>query len=680
MADLQITGDAKPDSDPGDTLFTPGQDDDLGRYRGHGLAVYGFVLKTASPEGSAQPPKNFVFPVNPQSLEQDEEAAVNIVPTQGGGKYIENQGNIFKDIVISGTTGFIPAKVESKQVEKLNYGSLLPELTSPAAATSAEDRRTQWKKYTRTSGYAAFLELRSLFREYWGVHRTGTKDQREQTLLFFVNLKDGESWHVEPLSFRMTRSSKNPLCYEYTIRLRTIGRASASNSVPTDLSCHVKALGTDLFDTMVKLANDIRGFGNKLKTFVQSFTQDIQNGIASVASIGNAVADSLNSITDGITNVMTIPSSIVATGIAEVNNLLSAVSNIADLPAEFVESLTSMRIAFDTTAARGDLFVEQWNDKWNEAIANFNTTFGIGGDVSSQLSKGLVNQGFSEAHFNVGEDIQTFSTRVLGDPNRALEVIVLNNLKPPYFSYSSSIRLPGTLAPGDPVLVPSRGGVPVSSAINLDKLFPNPKTADDKSAATSYTLKGVMGGWRVDQWIGYLATIYYVDGTSEQRLVVSNTVDTLTFEEAITGSPADVVWFTVSFPTYSAQPIQGVQDSMGVDLLLDAEGDIDVDAGDIRLVGGVPNFEQAVRLKIEESPGDLKAHPWFGFNMGLGERATPDRVLNLYIDAEKTFLADPRISAIEGLSIVATKDVYNLKARLRLVGLHDRVYPLDSRL
>src|SRR5262245_24918353 len=75
------------------------------RFVGHDKVVYGFVLQMNNNKEVT-----FIFPLNPQSIEQDEEGAVVITPTQGGGKFIENQGSLMKDIVITGTTGFLPTK------------------------------------------------------------------------------------------------------------------------------------------------------------------------------------------------------------------------------------------------------------------------------------------------------------------------------------------------------------------------------------------------------------------------------------------------------------------------------------------------------------------------------------------------------------------------------------------
>src|SRR3954469_17226302 len=177
-------------SDPADHLYE-GHDTAL-RYLGHDKAAYGFVLFTPSaPSG-----EEFIFPLNPQSIEQEEEAAVTITPTQGGGKFIENQGSIFKDIVISGTTGFLPLK---------NFrGVQGPALLQQAAArlTGSGDAASARTEFAKVSGYHTFHTLRTLFRKYLQIHRAERVEIRRKTTMFWVNLKDNEVWLVEPMSFR----------------------------------------------------------------------------------------------------------------------------------------------------------------------------------------------------------------------------------------------------------------------------------------------------------------------------------------------------------------------------------------------------------------------------------------------------------------------------------------------
>ena len=93
--------------------------------------------------------------------------------------------------------------------------------TQPASDAPFEVRA---RTLSKVSGYAVFQRLRSLFREYWQTHKSLTTSDacRDSTRMHFTNMKDNELWTVEPMQFRMVRSSKSPLMYQYVIRLRVI--------------------------------------------------------------------------------------------------------------------------------------------------------------------------------------------------------------------------------------------------------------------------------------------------------------------------------------------------------------------------------------------------------------------------------------------------------------------------
>lgn len=65
-----------------------------------------------------------------------------------------------------------------------------------------------------------------------------------------------------------------------------------------------------------------------------------------------------------------------------------------------------------------------------------------------------------------GDHLLKLSTRLMGDPMRYTELIILNNLKPPYIS---TTRADGVLTPGDTILYPS-DGTEATLSINSQEL------------------------------------------------------------------------------------------------------------------------------------------------------------------------------------------------------------------
>src|SRR4051812_31690065 len=58
----------------------------------------------------------FVFKMNPKSLDLEEPASVIVTPTQDGSSFVEHQGSVFKNITIAGTTGLRPNKGQTASI------------------------------------------------------------------------------------------------------------------------------------------------------------------------------------------------------------------------------------------------------------------------------------------------------------------------------------------------------------------------------------------------------------------------------------------------------------------------------------------------------------------------------------------------------------------------------------
>ena len=83
---------------------------------------------------------------------------------------------------------------------------------------------------------------------------------------------------------------------------------------------------------------------------------------------------------------------------------------------------------------------------------------------------------------------------------------------------------------------------------------------------------------------------------------------------------------------------------MGVDLELNADGDLKMsNLKDLKLVAGVNNAAQALRLKLEIERGSLPYHPAIGTQLQIGEK-TKDAFL-IKTSILNSILLDVRFSA-----------------------------------
>lgn len=670
MAFPTITNPTNTDSQ--DDILYPDSGDTGLRYLGHDRASYGFMLFTPKYANGLE----YLFKLNPQSVEMDEEAAITITPTQGGGKFIENQGSIFKDIIINGTTGFLPLK---------NFkGVQGPSLLQQAAARIvSSDNTSAQQSFSKASGYHEFHKLRSIFREYLQIHRVDKVEVRKQTSLFWVNLKDNEVWLVEPLSFRTSRASRSPMTYNYSIRLRTISRATFG-SVPPDLSTVTQAtsfLGA-VRQSLVVIRDRIDAVNALLQESLSFFNQyrNLRSLVVSILDTGTDLSANLTKIASGAADVIDLPRSVLYSATANIASVFEGIQNAADLvvsvPIDTLDGLTSMRQQIDFVLARNDLFEKKWTNAWGDAIANFNAAYGVEGDASSFLKDGTSRNALMEATPTSGESIYQFAQRVTGDATRAHEIIVLNNLRWPYFAPSQEERSPGTVAPGDPVLVPTDFATNTNNNLVTTSVGTKDRTYKDEVLTSSSTTleKSGVDHLRPNEWIGYTVEILTSAAAGQSRLIVSNTESQLVVDKPWTTNPPTNALFRIYFKRVTQSVRTGMEELLGIDLRI-AENplthtwDLVRDStGDISTIRGQDNLNQALTVKFLTTQGELILHPWFGLKPTFGQRGTPEALFRLRLFFEQTLLSDSRIESVENLIVRQERDMYLTEAKLAVKG------------
>ena len=626
------------------------------RYLGHYRASYGFVL-----EIPGSPQEVFVLPLNPQSLDQDEEAAVTIIPTQGGGKYVENRGSIFKDISISGTTGFLP----KANIEEMGGDTYL--LGSPPNQT-AEIKSQIEAAGARVSGYAAFHKLRSLFRRYWDIKRNESNYAvRAGTCLYFINTKDNETWWVEPMMFRMPRTSKSPLSYPYQIRLRTLAKGMNGSIIPVDPNLIPTTAtfygGESAFiDKLVVTTTSLNDAINKLTSQLNNVTSIVRGFVDSILDIANSVVTGLEDIVAGVKNILNMPRQIVAQVAQLVDSAFDAVSSLANISIDLVDGLNSMKQQFDNIGALPELFVQQWQSRWAATLDRFNDPARGGLTLKS-----LASNSFSLVSVLPGETVWSMAARLYGDANKGYDIIATNNLSFPYISSSSVSKTPGTVAPGDTVVVPLPGGsltnaLP-SGSLDYTSSLPSESGMSVGSSSVDVSKSADTNPWRPHQWIGYTVNILDGTGVGQSRIIVDNDEDTLTVVSAWGINPSADSLFQIRYEGI-VPALSGVQsDAYGTDILLAADGDYAISSsGDIQTVSGMDNFRQALDIKLRTERGSLLLHVWFGLIMNIGSKGSTMSLFATRFNAERTILSDSRVAFIKNMVVSLVRDVYNLTA------------------
>lgn len=566
----------------------------------------------------------FTFPTPPQQYEISEPAATTIIPTQDGGKYVESQGNIFKEIRISGTVGLRPNPVSNE---------LFPELTSatgvslqrpsivdtgvPGVFGGLNDERGL--RPAEITGLDDITFLRNIFRAYFDLKKQN--EFARKIVMVWMYAKESEWYIVEPISFTTTRSSANPLSWSYNIQLRTLYR----------------------FDTILVFERDPIGFLQKVANIWKAVGQTVKD-----------IARAINQINNAINYAIQLPFRVVSQVLATATNLLGALAdlrNTKDLAKsinrrflitsrdqlrtlrelrnriQYGEAVGDKRVFGDqntnpapapTDAAAIDIHRDAltrafvllmramerlhaldalFSSSKQVAVTDYSRRYTEDGEPlatsGSPLDPNNIIIPESASEVEVDGDIRSIAKKYMGDESFWKTIAILNGLKYPYIGATSS---PGVLSVGDKILIPKRG--------------------DEEDISDS-----------VDET---------VTDASQQAL-----------------SPI--------LKKYG-RDLKLKDSSSGVDF-----GDIEIgQGGDLAVVEGVPNVQQAIKIKFSTELGDLPVHPTFGAQYPIGTKLLLGRVQEFAINTRRTLLSDPRVDSLERIKIFVAGDVLQVSTQVKL--------------
>ncbi len=450
------------------------------------------------------------FRPNPQQIVLAEPAAVTVQPLQNGGRYVEHQGDAIGDLQITGTTGlFLPptSAVSSPIADARSPGLLdagVRSTNGPGARISPGLGRA-WEHQegpsaaaaspppAGASGFDRIVEMRTFFRLYFDLRRSGAP-----VFLTWLNLKDGEWWIVESVSLRVPRAVDFRVGYRYEIGCKVLGRldpAAPENPayavwVDTRLvgQAHLPAPSPALADrarsglaVAAAAATDIRAAVQRVQSAlgtIQALGGSVEDILSTVLSVEQAAAalitetpramlDLLFSIGDGVVAVADVPlrdleallrfTQVVARSFPGDLRLSSDPPGLEDslreLPRVLMPAVLDRRRASRNPGSR---------TKARERLDDARS-------LDADLAAAPVPTGTAPGVVLEDETIRDLSLRLLGDETRWKEIVILNDLVPPYISAEGG---PGVLRPGDVVLLPapalSDGGLPDSTGTSAD--------------------------------------------------------------------------------------------------------------------------------------------------------------------------------------------------------------------
>lgn len=443
----------------------------------HRIGLYFFELrfpKAAMNAAGSGETGSYIIPlaIPPEYIQRSSPFTVEKTHTSGGGGFVEENGIVFRDLIIRGTTGWRPT-----------YGA-----AGVRAVPIAEPKTTNdMYRFRGTPEYVGplsgqrhfqFLEDK-IFNAYSELKRH--PEYAEQTELRWHNPKDDEHWRVIPELFRMTREARRKNLYQYEMHLTIVGTA--------DVVAYERASDGEL-SGFAKLVSDVQKAVQAVRAAIEYASELINEALAVVNTIARAVrgvvglfnqaASLITQIKEGLQSVLSIPAS-AAVGIAR--GFESIATTVAALPIDIGEtvaaeyraiadafdhvgvSLARVAARYSPTSPRDQIFAGRTAD------ATVSVAGGLTAAERSAAGALPTSVGVSEARLALytqesgrtvrsvlshpvlgGDSLPVIAARHLGDARRWRELAVLNGLKHPYISASGT---PYTLTAGDRVLVPS---------------------------------------------------------------------------------------------------------------------------------------------------------------------------------------------------------------------------------
>ena len=536
----------------------------------------------------------FPLPINPSSLNHNENFAVSIKPSQGG-TVVNHNGVRYGDITLTGTTGVYP-------------------FAGMAGASSGSIFVKDTSNLKNKSGYEVFHLLKNYLKVYY--EAKATKTEAVNARLVFKNYKDGEFLVVEILKFTMDRNLANRTFYDYNIVMRVIGREEKSEA---KVKLNLFGILDKTIGESARAAVAFIDAGRALMARTQEIAQNISGefdkqvtepmrkmsvAFKAIAGISLSLADinkqafnkyksqaidldeSFHSwrntdIGDVLDEkdvkeaVDESQSEVKKLNPARLKEIIRNITRVAELieneyakypnanKYDLLKGLESCKNGLYIFLSKPEFFKNEYEQEISRVQSEFNNNLEI-----------IPNNSMKQINIKQGDSLERIALRELRNAERWPELAVLNNLKNPYIVDGVDKIVPFVKKVGDLLLIPQ---------------------------AESF-------------------------GFSE--------VDTI--NESI-----------------ETKNLTEIEKNQGVDLKFDLNETNDLvlnNRGDLDISVGLKNSTQAIIIKLLLEQGDLLDYPELGSNLVIGRRNL--RAQDVRDSISKTLVADARFERLSNLSVI----------------------------
>lgn len=594
---------------------------------------------------------DFALPLAPQNINQSEEPALNIRPTQGGTS-VSHGGNRYKSLTLQGTTGIAPFRGDGGVNKKTGEAIFQP------------------KELKYKSGYEVFLHMRNWLRTYYEAKKKLGKDARNYRLVF-KNYKDGEFLIVELMRFEMDRQAARPFLYDYKIEFKVLSHFRFE----TPNANFLENLDQNIQDAFDKI-DQARGVFLRTQGILRQVESTYENAVVNplrkitlavkaLKGIGTVAADvSDQAIKNTVSAAKTLG---IAVGIkkqqddAKVSGTIDPRIAAIKLPNNLTEAVSSQGSALLTTFGEGLMALDSniFPETTLTALADEQTQSqslprSFYDDTITGLKRVKDN---AEDFFNLGSDDYDSIFGRTKTSRADTTKIVTNDQYDLLFAFNqavSGIRL--LLSTTD--LFRSTFDDKIQ---DMNERFANQIALVSSPAVKQMKLPknmmlerlalqelGDSTRWGEIVELNDLKAPYVWEGDRSQQ--PEGTVmagQNILIPEPIRNGFSQIPQGKLNKLT---QNMSEMERSLGCDLKLSPDFDLVLtNAGDFELIAGADNMGQAVLLKLEYEPGEVILYPQLGAGIVPGKKfptltEVKDAVVN-------TLLQDNRIQRIENLGI-----------------------------
>lgn len=544
----------------------------------------------------------YFFRIPPKVHEFDEPFATSIVNTQEAGKFVESYGSIVKSIRLTGTTGLRPNKAVAEKIPLLGVTQDQLRGLLGADITSKRSRLSN----SEASGHDDIIFLRNIFRKYSDLKMSDNLAGR--VVMMWRNIKDADYWIVEPEDFKLSQSSSSPLTYEYNISLKTLGKFDFSYKFNPDPLARARSIQNMLMR--------LQDYSQNLFNVFSTISNQINRAVGFVNfSVSNFILNPILSVINGLNAVKTATFGIVRglrnTALTLRDNVNQAIEQLVAVPADLRDLIRGLR---RTKIICAKIL--------SEPVASESTVR----DAASKINR-----------------------------------------------YAAAYQTPGTTTTAR--RAPSSSPTYIGNSSAPSSTSGSTVSPDEDIGDIAERLLGSRSEWRILVTLNSLRAPYVSSTGGSGVLKPGDTIlypaDNLSFaNKAVVGTGNPTPNETSNDPNAN----NPAQVPYGRDLRLRSESlgsseitDIAINQrGDLASIAGIPNIEQAIRIKFITEQGELPAHPKFGAKFTAGRKATASTFNDLRIDTTRTILSDTRVGTIRDLRFLAVGDKLAVTANIAI--------------